>query len=441
MTTDRVIYPVNIENEQTVLGYLFADNALFWKVNSFLREKHFSLPIHQRIFRAFGEAINLGIVTPLTLKAQFDADDDLSDTGGSVYLSKLWGMAIWPAFDIETSAMEMIDLARRRDLIDLGIQLTQEAQDLSSDKDVGSIAASVLSVASDIIGDTRATSFKSGYHIINDIMEALDKPVECYSSGIGGLDKSTDGGFYPGYVYSFGGKPKTGKTIVGTTIAGNLAMADVKVGYLTLEMSKEAIMSRILCRYAQIHPKTLKGRERDVSALKGRIISTEDITKLKNLIVCYEPSMTFEALKQRLHYLVHRAKIKGFVLDYWQTVGGVAKHKTEASHLSDVAQWLSAFCKKENVFGIVLLQQNEDGTLFMSRGINRATEQLYNIHRCGNNGEKMCFEMEFSRYSEPANVGDLQNPAFNIIGQGPYLQEIKNGERNSEIPTYDRYDS
>ena len=87
--TEPIVYPHNIKNEQLVLAYLFRDNFLYWKVNSFLKDHHFHQPVHQRIYAAFGEALQLGAVNPFTMAAQFDGDEHLKDIGGAQYMARL----------------------------------------------------------------------------------------------------------------------------------------------------------------------------------------------------------------------------------------------------------------------------------------------------------------------------------------------------------------
>ena len=180
----------------------------------------------------------------------------------------------------------------------------------------------------------------------------------------------------------------------------------------------------MIARLAGVLPSVINRATIDDEALKENLLNSALEANIKNIHMCYEQSIEFENLKQRLHYLVHNKGIKGFVIDYWQIIEGVKKNQTEALHLQTVAQWIGGFCKKENVFGVILCQLNDDGTLFASRGINRAVEQFYHINRSGLNDEYAWFHMKFSRYCEAVDVGSEVDPAFIFHPNGPYFQEI-----------------
>src|SRR5581483_1058298 len=82
--------PHNVEAEQGLLGALLIDNRLVEKVSEFLKPEHFYLPAHTRIYEAITKLVERGqLATPVTLKAVFEADADLAQQGGGVYLADL----------------------------------------------------------------------------------------------------------------------------------------------------------------------------------------------------------------------------------------------------------------------------------------------------------------------------------------------------------------
>lgn len=421
---NEINYPHNIQAEQMVLGALLTQNHLYHKVSTFLRPDHFYDDVHQRIYASIARKINEGeLVTPLVIKLEFDVDPSLQAIGGAEYLARLAGFAA-AVISITAYAEEVLSLSKRRRIIDLSRETIGDASNVDGTRHITDIEADCSRKLAEVISDTKVSSFRDGYHVADEILKNIGGENACYSTGIRQLDQAMEGGVYPGCVYAFGGVPKSGKTILGCTIAANIALLGVKIGFVSIEMTREAIIGRVLCRLAQIYPSQLRAKGEHAERIKDKIIAVQSMPTLKNIEICYEPGIEFEMLKHRLHYLVHTKRVKGFVLDYWQIVEGCPKFVNEANHLSNVAQWISGFCKRENVFGIILLQQNEDGTLFKSRGINRATEQLYSIHRCGEGDANAWLEMEFSRYSAPLHVGTEDYPAFFVNPYGPYFQEV-----------------
>ena len=64
--------PRNTEAEQALLGALLANNKAYEKVSEFLRPKHFSDPIHAKVFDVMARLIQKGHVADvITLKSFF----------------------------------------------------------------------------------------------------------------------------------------------------------------------------------------------------------------------------------------------------------------------------------------------------------------------------------------------------------------------------------
>src|SRR4051812_43300701 len=78
--------PQNEEAEQALLGALMLDNKALERVSEFLKPEHFFVPVHGRIYEAASTLIERGqIASPVTLKAYFQSDADLTHLGGGEY--------------------------------------------------------------------------------------------------------------------------------------------------------------------------------------------------------------------------------------------------------------------------------------------------------------------------------------------------------------------
>ena len=93
------------------------------------------------------------------------------------------------------------------------------------------------------------------------------------------------------------------------------------------------------------------------------------------------PGLTFDGLKDMVSRAVAKGKIKGYILDYWQLVGGKPKNKNTAEHLDEVAQWIADFARKHNIFAVVAAQINQEGNTRGGEGIRLAFDQVYQINR------------------------------------------------------------
>ena len=82
--------PANIEAEAAFLGALMIDNRLVEDVQLRLRPEHFFEPIHARIYDRIMQLLDRkAVVTPVTLKPYFEADEALKELGTLVATKKL----------------------------------------------------------------------------------------------------------------------------------------------------------------------------------------------------------------------------------------------------------------------------------------------------------------------------------------------------------------
>src|SRR5690349_5635828 len=121
--------PQNLEAEKALLGAIFVNNQAYDRISDFLRNEHFALPQHGRIFQACGVLIERGqIADPVTLRNFFQQDESLADIGGPAYLAELAASAVTIINTIEYGRI-IYDLFLRRQLITLGEDVVNGAYD------------------------------------------------------------------------------------------------------------------------------------------------------------------------------------------------------------------------------------------------------------------------------------------------------------------------
>src|SRR5512142_569372 len=80
--------PSNVEAEAAFLGAALIDNRVIEELNTPLRPDHFFEPVHGRIYERILQLLDRkAVVTPVTLKPYFEADEALKDLGGAGYLA------------------------------------------------------------------------------------------------------------------------------------------------------------------------------------------------------------------------------------------------------------------------------------------------------------------------------------------------------------------
>jgi replicative DNA helicase len=115
--------PHNLEAEEAVLGAVLTVGRLLAEVAGVLEEADFYRPAHRTIWRAMLRLTDRGEPTdPVTVLGELDHSGELADVGGGPFLHTLVE-AVPTVASAGRYAQLVADTARRRRVIDLGIQL------------------------------------------------------------------------------------------------------------------------------------------------------------------------------------------------------------------------------------------------------------------------------------------------------------------------------
>jgi hypothetical protein len=126
--------PHNTEAEEAVLGAILTAGRLLSDVAAVLEEGDFYRPAHRAIWRAILRLADRGEPTdPVTVLGELDDRGELADVGGAPFLHTLVE-AVPTVANASRYAQLVAEMARRRRVIDLGIQLAH------SDADPGVLA-------------------------------------------------------------------------------------------------------------------------------------------------------------------------------------------------------------------------------------------------------------------------------------------------------------
>jgi replicative DNA helicase len=121
--------PHNLEAEEAVLGAILASGRLLAEVSAVLEEADFYRPAHRTIWRAILRLADRGEPTdPITVLGELGDAGELADVGGGPFLHTLVE-AVPTVANAGHYARLVADTARRRRVIDLGIQLAHSDAD------------------------------------------------------------------------------------------------------------------------------------------------------------------------------------------------------------------------------------------------------------------------------------------------------------------------
>ncbi|HEY6870781.1 MAG TPA: DnaB-like helicase N-terminal domain-containing protein, partial [Novosphingobium sp.] len=157
--------PANIEAEAAFLGAVLIDNRVIEELNTPLKAGHFFEPVHARIYERITQLLDRkAVVTPVTIKPYFEADEGLKALGGITYLARLTadGQGLLAPREL---AEQIYDLALLRELVSVGRNLVEAALDTSESveplKQIENAEAALYQVAEGASTNSEAKEFST----------------------------------------------------------------------------------------------------------------------------------------------------------------------------------------------------------------------------------------------------------------------------------------
>lgn len=405
----------NIEAEQALLGVLLVNNRAFHRVSSYLRAEHFFVEVHQRIYKAIADAIAAGrFVDARVLKPAFDQDPALESDGGGIYLGRLCaGVSVTDG--AESYAQQIYDLAQRRALVDFSKRLKEYASDL----DNGITADEIVSRATrKLVSLTKSIETGIGKRALAErIAQNIKRELPIYSTGLPTIDECIGGGIVAGKHYCIGARKKTGKSRLCASISHNLNKAGVKHGFLTLEMTDEEIEQCNIGREKGFNSFAfISNRGADwISRMVGEYAAEVP----DNTIFEYRPGADFNDLR-RIFARWKQRGLTGAFLDCLQLVMGRQKNQTEEQHIREVADWITAFCRREEFWVVSTAQLNQEGNIRGGEGPRLACDMYFTFHRDKDESGGW-LEMGESRFTKYQHVGSPSLPGIWLHSKGPHF--------------------
>lgn len=406
-----------MEIEQTLIVWVMRssrDEVL--SVNGLVPEL-FHNDTHQAIVKAFlakvsaGEAITPGVITDLNKQIEGIKEYVMS-------CLRVQNICYAPLDYIRSLAEDN----RRCKLLDLAREAIAKGEDVAvTPKDLG---AFLVDGVNDVLKESSGVRIRDSRKVSDAVLDGLKEIAPCYPTGIRRLDDAMDGGFYTGKAYGIAAKKKVGKTIIASTISCNLDLAGVPHLFICGEMSDEEVHQRTMARLARVYPSTFRNRERATPATLTKIAEASfRLTGAAKYLNA--PGITLNELKRAVMTAVSLHGIKGFILDYWQLVGGKDKSRSTAEHLDEVAQWIADFGRKNGLWSLTMAQINQEGNTRGGEGMRLAFDQVYHMQPCNDDitDPRRWLEMMDTRYTAWRNVGEKHGSPLRINDFGPYFEE------------------
>jgi len=370
--------PHNLEAEQQLLGAILVNNQTYDRVESFLKPHHFFDPNLREIYEKASMLIRAGkIASPVTLKTFFPADHMVADMPIDIYLLRLASQAT-SIINAEDFGLLIMDLATRRDLIEIGTDVVNVAFDAPIDtppKQQIEDAEKRLFELAETGGDKGGfVTFATAATEAIEMAEAAykrDGQLSGISTGLKDLDQKM-GGLQHSDLIILAARPAMGKTSLVTNIAYNVASAyraeeqkdgSLKtinggvVGFFSLEMSAEQLATRVIAEQAMVSSEKIRRGKVDQDEF-ARIAHKAQEMQVTPLHIDQTGGISIAQLAARARRLKRQKGLDLLIIDYLQLLSGSSSKASQGrvQEITEITTGLKALAKELAVPVIALSQ-------------------------------------------------------------------------------------
>jgi replicative DNA helicase len=316
--------PNSLEAEESVLGAVLLDSDAANIALEKLRPDDFYRPAHQAIFDAVLVLFNANQpIDAVTVAEGLRRSEMLDRVGGLGYLTELIN-AVPATSNVEHYAAIVEEHALRRRLMRVG-------------GDIGKLATSVDRAIGDVLDKAEQSVYAVSERRVGDGLAPIDPllgpaieraeelhrlggEVTGLPTGLRDLDRKL-AGLHPTNLIVVAARPGMGKTTLALNIAQNVAIHGEPVAVFSLEMSREEIVSRMLCSQGRIDSQRLRtGRltEADFSKLSA----AANVLYKKPIYVDDSAGLTVTEIRAKCRRLTRRSGLGLVIVDYLQLMHG-----------------------------------------------------------------------------------------------------------------------
>jgi replicative DNA helicase len=363
-TTDYTLahsLPANVEAERSILGAILLDNLAYNQAAEHLKAEDFSLDSHRRIYlRMVDLSESSRPIDLITLSEELDRSKELEAIGDVAYLSSLLdGVPDRPS--IEHYVKIVRDKALLRGLIHAANAAIARAAEQSdpAEEVLNDTEAAIFQLSEKRLG----RSFMGIQEIVKESFGSVDallqrgRRITGLATHFPDLDEMTSG-LQNADLVILAARPSMGKTAFALNIAENAAIVDQKVvGIFSLEMSREALLLRLLCSQAEVdsHKMRTGSLWRDDEAKVARAM--EQLAQAP-IYIDDTPGIALSEMRAKARRLQQQhGRLDLLIVDYLQLMsGGGRRYENRTQEVSAISRGLKALAKELHLPVVALSQ-------------------------------------------------------------------------------------
>jgi replicative DNA helicase len=414
--------PWNNEAEQAVLGAMLLDQDAALKAAEILDDSMFYKEAHRLLFRAMVSLTERGdVVDPVTLREELSKRGDLDRAGGMEYVAALLDV-VPTAASIEYHSRIVLDKAVLRRLMEAATEIIQDVYEARAE------SSTVLDNAEHRIFQVaqyrRSEDFSRLKELIWPTMERIEQLqggqgiVTGVASGFLDLDRLT-AGFQRSDLVIIAARPSMGKTSFVLNCVQHAAIEhQVGVGVFSLEMSKEALVQRLLCSEGLV----------DAQRLRRGALRDDDYPKLARaagllgtapIWIDDSAALTPLAMRSKARRLKAEHDIGMVVVDYLQLMQGPSDIENRQQEISYISRSLKALAKELGVPVVALSQLSRAPEQRSGEGRRPQLSDLRESGAIEQDADLVCFIYRQEFYDGPVDKdgNNIEGLAELIVGK------------------------
>jgi replicative DNA helicase len=357
--------PANVDAEKTILGAILLDNQALSEAEERLVADDFSLDSHRRIYQRMQELGNEGRAVDLvTLANELSKYKEIESVGGVAYLASLTeGLPRRPVIEEYIRIVKDKSLLRQLMLICSAAIARAADQSETALEVLNSAESGLLAVGEKGISKGLASleEIVAGSFGSIDNLYSQAREVTGLATHFTEFDKMTSG-LQKSDLVIIAARPSMGKTAWAINIAQNAAVkSHGVVAVFSLEMSKEALLRRMLAAEAMVDQRKLQtgflGRDD-----QGKLSNALERLVESKIFIDDTPGITLAEMRAKTRRLkqTNGGQLDLILVDYLQLMtmpsSGGRKIESRTQEVSAISRGLKALAKEMEVPVIALSQ-------------------------------------------------------------------------------------
>jgi len=355
--------PQALDLEEAVLGALMLEKNALTAVIEFLRPEHFYTEQHKEIYQAITDLFKTSEPVDMrTVVNQLRKNGKLEIVGGAYFIAELTSK-VSSAANIEYHARYIIEMAIKRELIQISSQIQQDAYEDTTD------VFDLLDKTEQSVFAISDSNLRKNYDTMKSLMSRAVQELQERKNHKDGLTGIPTGftkldrvlsGWQKSDLIIIAARPGMGKTAFVVSALRNAAVDfNHPVALFSLEMASLQLVNRLISAEAELESEKIK-RGNLLDHEWAQLVHKTNRLSAAPIFIDDTPALSILELRAKCRRLKAEHNIQLIVIDYLQLMKGDSQGNRE-QEIASISRALKGIAKELEVPVLALSQ--------LSRGV------------------------------------------------------------------------